>query len=84
MNSNNQEQGAEVTGCEMCGDGYSPDERMQFSNTTTAAVFIKRAYRMMEEIQTRALTMECLLAKAIHLEHQWATTDTDRPYGETL
>ena len=67
MQSNNQEQGAEVTGCEMCGEGYSSDERMQFSNTTTAAVLIKRAYGMMKEVQTRVLTMECLLAKAIQL-----------------
>jgi hypothetical protein len=73
MQSSNQERSMEVTRCEMCGDGYTPDERMRFSEDVTAAKLIQRAYDVLEEIQTRVFTIECLMAKALEMNkaEQW-------------
>ena len=49
--------------CVVCGSGYTPDERMVFTATTTEEL-VENAYSILTEIQDRMYALECILAKA--------------------
>jgi hypothetical protein len=49
--------------CDTCGAGYTPDERMTFTATTTEEL-VDNAYSILTEIQDRMYALECILAKA--------------------
>jgi hypothetical protein len=52
--------------CEICGEGYAPDERMKFGNTETDHL-IKVAYQMISSLQTQLSSAECVLAKLMEV-----------------
>lgn len=55
--------------CDMCGSGFTPDDRMNFHKRTGTDI-LESAYRMLVEAQDRIASAECCIAKLIELNKQ--------------
>jgi hypothetical protein len=56
-----------ATGCDICGHGFTPDQRMSFQGATTASL-TKAAYLRLTALQLELGSVECILAKLMEIQ----------------